>query len=123
MYSKKLINHLAHPHNCGGLENPDGVGLIRSPLCGDELKVYIKIKDDKVEDIRFESSGCSAAIASSSVGTTLIKGKTIAEGLRLTSRTIVEALGGLPEKKVNCSVLVQDAFRAAVEDYLKHIRE
>lgn len=117
MYSKKVLAHFKKPHNVGKIENADGVGTVGNRACGDVMKLYIKVKDDKIVDIKFETAGCAAAIATSSIITDLAKGKTIEEALKITKDNIVEELEGLPPVKVHCSLLAIDALRAAIKDY------
>jgi len=119
MYSKKVEEHFFHPHNVGEIKNADGVGKVGNPRCGDIMKVFIKVKDDRIEDIKFKTFGCAAAIATTSVMTDLVKGKTIQEALKVTNRQIVEELGELPPIKLHCSVLAADALKAAIADYQK----
>ncbi len=121
-YSKKVIEHFNNPRNMGEIKDPDGVGKVGNPICGDVMKVFIKVKDNKIADIKFKTLGCAAAIASSSMLTELAKGKTIKEALKITRMDIVKALGGLPEPKIHCSVLAQDALREAIKDYLSKKR-
>lgn len=108
-----------HPHNVGEMENPDGVGHVGNPVCGDIMEMYIKVKDNVITDAKFKTFGCGAAIATSSMATELIKGKTIDEALKVTNQAVAEALGGLPAIKMHCSVLAEEAFKSAVDDYLK----
>lgn len=117
MYSKKVLAHFKKPHNVGKIEGADGVGTVGNRACGDVMKLYIKVKDDKIVDIKFETAGCAAAIATSSIITDLAKGKTIEEALKITKDNIVEELEGLPPVKVHCSLLAIDALRAAIKDY------
>jgi nitrogen fixation NifU-like protein len=119
MYSKKVEEHFFHPHNVGEIKNADGVGQVGNPRCGDIMKVFIKVDDNKITDIKFKTFGCAAAIATSSVMTDLVKGKTINEALKLENSQIVAALGQLPPVKIHCSVLAADALRAAIADYRK----
>lgn len=119
MYSKKVEEHFFHPHNVGEIKDADGVGKVGNPRCGDIMKVFIKVKDDRIEDIKFKTFGCAAAIATTSVMTDLVKGKTIQEALKVTNRQIVEELGELPPIKLHCSVLAADALKAAIADYQK----
>lgn len=118
-YSKKVIKHFMHPKNVGKIENADGIGKTTSPICGDSMKLYIKIKNDKIKDVKFQTMGCAAAIASSSILTEMVKGKTIKEAEKITKDKIVKALGGLPHNKIHCSVLAADALHLAIKDYLK----
>lgn len=122
-YSDKVMDHFRNPRNVGEIENPDGVGRVGNPTCGDIMEMQIKVKDqDKVkviEDVKFKTFGCGAAIATSSIATEMIKGKSIEEALKLTNKAVVEALEGLPPVKIHCSVLAEDAVKAAIDDYLK----
>ena len=117
MYTEKVLEHFRNPRNVGRIEDADGVGKVGNPLCGDVMVMYLKIRDDRIEDAKFETFGCGAAIATSSMATELIKGKTIEEALRVTNKAVAEALGGLPPHKMHCSVLAEEAIRAAIEDY------
>ena len=117
-YSEKVMDHFMHPRNVGEMENPDGVGKVGNPICGDIMEMYIKVKDNVIVDAKFKTFGCGAAIATSSMATELVKGKSIEEALKLTNQAVAEALGGLPAIKMHCSVLAEDAFKAAVNDYL-----
>ena len=119
MYSEKVMEHFRNPRNVGVLENADGVGTVGNPVCGDLMTIYIKVKDDRIEDIKFQTFGCGAAIATSSMATELAKGKTIREALNITKKVVAEALGGLPPQKMHCSNLAADALRKAIADYLK----
>ena len=116
-YSDKVLEHFRNPRNVGVIEDADGVGKVTSPVCGDIMELYIKVKDDRIVDVKFQTFGCAAAIASSSVLTELIKGKTIDEALSLTNDRIVKALDGLPDEKIHCSVLAEDGVKNAIEDY------
>ena len=118
-YSQKVMEHFAAPHNVGVLEDANGVGEVGNAKCGDIMKMYLKIDDDVVTDVKFETFGCGSAIASSSMATELIKGKPVAEAMQLTNKAVVEALDGLPAVKVHCSVLAEQAVKAAVADYYK----
>ncbi|MDI6839679.1 MAG: Fe-S cluster assembly scaffold protein NifU [bacterium] len=118
-YTKKVLEHFRNPRNVGVIENPDGVGKVTSPVCGDIMELYIKVKDDRIEDAKFQTFGCAAAVASSSILTEMIKGKTVEEALKITNERIAEALGGLPKEKVHCSVLAEDGVKSAIEDYQK----
>ncbi|MDP2909521.1 MAG: iron-sulfur cluster assembly scaffold protein [bacterium] len=122
MYSKKVMEHFQNPHNYGKIENPDGIGKVGNPRCGDIMYLYIKVENDIITDIKFETMGCAAAIATSSVVTDLAKGKNILEALKLNSQNVVDALEGLPVIKVHCSLLAADALAEAVYDYLKKNR-
>lgn len=118
-YSDKVMDHFMNPRNMGEIEDADGVGEVGNPTCGDVMKLYLKIEEDKIVDVKFKTFGCGAAIASSSMTTELIKGKTIDEALKLSNQAVAEALGGLPPAKEHCSVLAEDALKAALEDYKK----
>ncbi|MDD4088166.1 MAG: Fe-S cluster assembly scaffold protein NifU [Tissierellia bacterium] len=117
MYTEIVMDHFKNPRNAGSMENPDGVGQVGNPKCGDIMKMYLRIKDDIIEDVKFETFGCGSAIASSSIATELIKGKSIHEAVELTNKAVVEALGGLPPVKVHCSVLAEQAVKSALYDY------
>ncbi|MTI48978.1 Fe-S cluster assembly scaffold protein NifU [Sporosalibacterium faouarense] len=119
MYSEKVMDHFSNPRNVGEIENADGVGQVGNPKCGDIMKMYLKIEDDVIVDIKFKTFGCGSAIATSSMATELIKGKTIEEALKLTNKAVAEALGGLPPVKMHCSVLAEQAVKAALLDYSK----
>ena len=116
-YSEKVMDHCANPRNVGELADANGVGEVGNSKCGDIMRMYIKVKDNVIEDVSFKTFGCGAAIATSSMATELIKGKTIDEALKLTNRAVMEALDGLPPVKVHCSVLAEQAIKAAVADY------
>ena len=116
-YSKKLIDHFTRPRNQGTLKNPDGVGMVGNPVCGDLMKIYIKVKDNKVADIKFETLGCASAIATSSMITELAKGKTLEEAKKITRDDVAEALEGLPAIKMHCSNLADDALKEAIKNY------
>lgn len=116
-YSELVLEHFANPRNVGEIADPDGVGLEGNPVCGDLMKITIKVKDGRIEDIKFRTFGCGAAIATSSMATELVKGKGLEEAEGLTNRAIAEALGGLPPIKLHCSVLAADALRKAIQDY------
>jgi nitrogen fixation NifU-like protein len=118
-YSKKVLTHFNNPKNMGELKNPDGVGQVGNPTCGDVMKVAIKVKNDKIINIKFQTLGCAAAIASSSVLTELAKGKSLDEAAKISRDDVVKALDGLPSEKVHCSVLAQDALKEAIKDYKK----
>ena len=122
MYSDIMIDHLANPRNQGLLENPDGVGIARTAMCHDEIIVTIQVKNDIIQDVRFKTFGCGASIATGSVATELIKGKHIDDALKITGRHLIEAMGGVPEHKVKCTLVAHDAFRAAVEDFRKKVQ-
>ncbi len=116
-YSDRVKEHFLNPRNVGKMEDPDGVGEVGNPVCGDMMKIYIKVKDGRIVDIKFETFGCAAAIAASSIATEMVKGKTLEEAMRLTKKEVVEELGGLPPQKIHCSLLAEDAIKAAIEDY------
>lgn len=118
-YSTKVMEHFASPHNVGELENPDGVGKVGNPVCGDIMNMYIRVENNVITDVKFKTFGCGAAIATSSMATDLIKGKTLEEALALTNDAVAEALGGLPKVKMHCSVLAEQAVRSAIDDYLR----
>ena len=117
LYSEKVMDHFMHPRNVGVIENADGVGEVGNAKCGDIMKIYLKIENDVITDVKFNTFGCGSAIASSSMATEMIKGKPIAEALTLTNKAVVEALEGLPAHKLHCSVLAEEAVKAAVKDY------
>ena len=117
LYSEKVMDHFRNPRNVGVIENADGVGEVGNPVCGDIMKIYLKIRDDTIADVKFETFGCGSAIASSSMATELIKGKPISDALQLTNKAVTEALGGLPAHKLHCSVLAEEAIKAALQDY------
>ncbi len=116
-YSDKVMDHFSNPRNVGEIPDADGVGTVGNPVCGDIMRLYLKIKDGRIEDIKFKTFGCGAAIASSSMMTELVKGKTIEEALKVSNKAVAEALGGLPVKKRHCSVLAEEALQKAVDDY------
>jgi nitrogen fixation NifU-like protein len=116
-YSAKVLEHFRNPRNMGQLENPDGVGEVGNPVCGDVMKLYVKIDDDKIADVKFETFGCAAAIATSSIVTEMVMGKPIDEALKVSSRAVAQALDGLPPIKMHCSNLAADALKAAIKDY------
>ncbi|MCD7792884.1 MAG: Fe-S cluster assembly scaffold protein NifU [Oscillospiraceae bacterium] len=117
LYSEKVMDHFTHPRNVGVIEDADGIGEVGNAKCGDIMKIYLKIKDENIDDVKFETFGCGSAIASSSMATELIKGKPLSEALELTNRAVAEALDGLPAYKMHCSVLAEEAIKAAVRDY------
>lgn len=119
MYSEKVIDHFSNPRNVGEIENADGIGQVGNPICGDIMKIYLKIEKDIIKDVKFKTFGCGAAIATSSMATELIKGKTIEEALALTNQAVIEALDGLPLAKIHCSVLAEEAVKAAIIDFYK----
>ncbi len=119
MYSEKVLEHFKDPHNVGTMENPDGFAEVGSSECGDTMKMYIKVQDNKISDIKYQTYGCCAAIASSSIATDMALGRTIEQAEAMTKMEIVEELGGLPDKKIHCSLLAEDALKAAIKDYKK----
>ena len=119
LYNPTVMEHFMNPRNMGDIKDADGVGEVGAAACGDIMKISIKIKDGKIEDARFKTFGCGSAIASSSMATELIKGRTIAEAMDFSNQEVVDALGGLPPVKIHCSVLAEEALKAALEDYVK----
>ena len=117
VYSEKVMEHFANPHNVGVIEDANGVGEIGNAKCGDIMKMYLKIENDIIVDVKFKTYGCASAIATSSIATDLIKGQPISEALKLTNKAVVEALDGLPAVKIHCSVLAEQAIKAALADY------
>lgn len=117
LYSEKVMDHFRNPRNIGVIEDADGVGEVGNAKCGDIMKIYLKIADDKIEDVKFETFGCGSAIASSSMATEMIKGKPLSEALEVSNKAVAEALDGLPPHKLHCSVLAEEAIKAAVKDY------
>ena len=117
MYSEKVMDHFQHPRNVGQLPDADGIGEMGNPVCGDVMKLYIKVRDDRIEDVKFQTFGCGAAIATSSMMTELVMGKTLEEAERVTRKNVAEALDGLPPNKMHCSNLAADALHKAIEDY------
>jgi nitrogen fixation NifU-like protein len=117
MYSEIVMDHFRNPRNAGRIEDADGIGQVGNPKCGDIMKIYLKIKDDIIEDVKFETFGCGSAIASSSIATEMIKGKSINEAVEISNKAVVEALGGLPPVKIHCSVLAEQAVKSALYDY------
>lgn len=118
LYTEKVMDHFRNPRNVGVIENADGVGEVGNPVCGDIMKIYLKISEEQdIEDVKFETFGCGSAIASSSMATELIKGKPLADALKLTNQAVTEALDGLPPHKLHCSVLAEEAIKKAVKDY------
>ena len=120
-YSEKVMDHFRNPRNVGEMENPDGIGHVGNPVCGDVMELYIKVEGDVVTDAKFKTYGCGAAIATSSMVTELIKGKRIEEVLNISNRAVAEALGGLPAVKMHCSVLAEQALKSAVDNYYQKI--
>jgi len=122
-YSEKVMDHFTNPRNCGEIPDADGIGNVGNAICGDVLRLYIKVEDGKIVDAKFKTFGCAAAIATSSMVTELIKGKTVEEALKISNRAVAEALGGLPPQKLHCSVLAEQALAAAIKDYYKRQNE
>ena len=124
MYSEKVMDHFSNPHNVGEIENPSGTGTVGTAKCGDIMKMDIQVEDGIITDVKFKTFGCGAAIATSSMATELVKGKSVAEALKLTNQAVAEALDGLPPVKMHCSMLAEQAIHAAVKDYVaKHPEE
>jgi len=119
MYTEKVMEHFRNPHNMGAIPDADGVGTVGNPVCGDLMTIYIKVKDDRLVDVKFKTFGCGAAIATSSMVTDLAKGKTLDEAMKITRANVAENLGGLPPVKMHCSNLAADALHVAIEDYRK----
>lgn len=117
MYSDKVMEHFTNPRNVGEITDANGIGEVGNSKCGDIMKIYMKIEDDVIEDISFKTFGCGAAVATSSMATELVKGKTIQEALKLTNKAVAEALDGLPSNKIHCSVLAEQGIKAAIQDY------
>jgi nitrogen fixation NifU-like protein len=120
LYSEKVMEHFKNPRNVGEIENPDGVGHVGNPVCGDIMELYIKVNDGIIVDAKFKTFGCGAAIATSSMVTEMVKGKKIEEALKISNKAVAEALDGLPPVKMHCSVLAEDALKSAIGDYLGH---
>ncbi|MBO4559121.1 MAG: Fe-S cluster assembly scaffold protein NifU [Lachnospiraceae bacterium] len=119
LYSEKVMDHFRNPRNVGVIEDADGVGEVGNAKCGDIMKMYLKIEDDIIKDVKFETFGCGSAIASSSMATEMIKGQPVSEAMKLTNKAVAEALDGLPDYKMHCSVLAEEAIKNALEDYEK----
>jgi nitrogen fixation NifU-like protein len=117
LYSEKVMEHFRNPRNVGVIEDADGIGEVGNAKCGDIMKMYLKIEDDIIQDVKFETFGCGSAIASSSMATELIKGKPVSEAMKLTNAAVAEALDGLPAYKMHCSVLAEEAIKAALDDW------
>ena len=117
LYSEKVMDHFKNPRNVGVIENADGIGEVGNAKCGDIMKIYLKIENDTIVDVKFETFGCGSAIASSSMATEMIKGKPLSDALTLTNKAVTEALDGLPAHKIHCSVLAEEAIKAAIKDY------
>jgi len=119
LYSEKVMDHFRNPRNVGVIEDANGIGEVGNAKCGDIMKMYLKIEDDVIQDVKFETFGCGSAIASSSMATELIKGKPVSEAMQLTNKAVAEALDGLPDYKMHCSVLAEEAIQSALDDYHK----
>ena len=117
MYSEKVMDHFANPRNVGEIEDANAVGQVGNAKCGDIMKIYMKIEDNVIVDVKFKTFGCGAAIATSSMATEMVKGKTVDEALQLTNKAVMEALDGLPKEKIHCSVLAEEAIQSAIIDY------
>ena len=117
LYSEKVMDHFRNPRNVGVIEDANGIGEVGNAKCGDIMKMYLKIEDDIIQDVKFETFGCGSAIASSSMATELIKGKPVSEAMKITNKAVAEALDGLPAYKMHCSVLAEEAIRSALDDY------
>ena len=120
MYSEKVMDHFSNPRNVGEIPDADGVGTVGNAKCGDIMRMYLKVENGVIRDVKFKTFGCGAAIATSSMATEMVKGKTLKEALQLTNKAVAEALDGLPPVKIHCSMLAEEAIHAAVEDYLKN---
>lgn len=118
-YGEKVMEHFRNPRNVGDIPDADGIGNVGNPVCGDIMRLYFKVKDNVIVDAKFKTYGCGAAIATSSMVTELVKGKTVDEALRISNRAVAEALGGLPPIKMHCSLLAEEALKSAIDDYLK----
>ena len=118
-YNEKVMQHFMNPQNVGDIKDADGIGEVGNPICGDMMTFYIKVKDNKLEDVKFKTFGCGAAIAVSSMVSQIAKGKTLEEALKITNKDVAEELGGLPKNKMHCSNLGADALHAAIKDYMK----
>ncbi len=117
MYNEKVLEHFKDPHNVGQMDDPDGFAEVGSSECGDTMAMYLRVKDGRIDDIKYRTYGCCAAIASSSIATDMVKGKTVDDADAITKAAIVQELGGLPDKKIHCSLMVEDAIHAAIADY------
>jgi nitrogen fixation NifU-like protein len=120
MYSKKVMDHFTNPRNMGEIENADGVGTVGNAKCGDIMRIYLKVEDEVIKDVKFKTFGCGAAVATSSIATELVMGRTIREALKITNDAVVDALDGLPRAKVHCSLLAEEALHAALWDYAEN---
>ncbi len=118
-YSEKVMDHFRNPRNVGEMKDPDGVGKVGNPVCGDIMELYIKVKDDTIVDAKFQTLGCGAAIATSSMVTEMVKGQKLEDALKISNSMVAEALGGLPSQKMHCSVLAEEALQSAITDYRK----
>lgn len=123
MYTEKVKDHFFYPRNVGEIKNADGVGTVGNPVCGDVMTIYIKVKDGRIDDIKFKTYGCAAAIASSSIATEMVKGMKLDEAMKLTRDAVANELGGLPAIKMHCSNLAADALHAAIKDYKKKMKK
>ena len=123
MYSEKVLDHFTNPRNVGEIEDANAIGEVGNAKCGDIMKIYMDIEDNIIKDVKFKTFGCGAAIATSSMATEMVKGKTVDEALALTNKAVMEALDGLPAQKVHCSVLAEEAIHSAIEDYKKRMGE
>jgi nitrogen fixation NifU-like protein len=119
MYSKKVMDHYENPRNVGEIKDANGIGKVGNPVCGDIMKIYLKIENNVITDVKFKTFGCGAAIATSSISTELVKGKTVEEALEITNKQVVDGLDGLPPAKMHCSVLAEDAIKDAIADYFR----
>ena len=122
-YSEKVMDHFTHPRNCGEISDASGIGTVGNAICGDVMKMFIKVENNIIVDAKFKTYGCGAAIATSSMVTEMVKGKTVDEALKISNRAVAEALGGLPPQKLHCSVLAEQALTAAIKDYYKRQSE
>jgi nitrogen fixation NifU-like protein len=120
MYSDKVMEHFSNPRNVGELPDANGIGTVGNATCGDIMKVFLRVEDGIIQDVRFKTFGCGAAIATSSMATEMVKGKTLEDALKVSNKAVMEALDGLPPQKVHCSVLAEEAIHAAIEDYRKN---
>lgn len=120
LYSEKVMDHFKNPRNVGEMENPDGVGHVGNPVCGDIMELYIKVNDGIIVEAKFKTFGCGAAIATSSIVTEMVKGKSIEKALKISNKAVAEALDGLPPVKMHCSVLAEEALKSAIDDYVEH---